>query len=71
MLRGLFLLQVIHQVIFGRGDDDGFNDGCKRRPGLEQAEEIPTVKQAMDEHSDSCRCAILAESWRQHIAGIN
>lgn len=97
MLRCLFLLRVIHLVISGRGNNNGFNDGCKRRLGLEQGitgdagsmdrcrrqkltpagtlvdpgEESTTMKQAMDEHSHSCRCAILAESWRQHIPGIN
>lgn len=97
MLRCLFLLRVIHLVISGRGNNNGFNDGCKRRLGLEQGitgdagsmdrsrrqkqtpasalgdpgTEIPTMKQAMDEHSDCYRCAILAASWRQHIPGMN
>jgi len=97
MLCCLFLLRVIHLVIFDRGINNGFNDGCKRRLGLEQGitgdagsmdrsrrqkrtpagtlvdpgKEAPTMKQAMDKHSDSYRCAILAESWRQQIPGIN
>jgi len=41
--------------------------GTPGNPG----KEIPTMKQAMDEHSDCYRCAILAESRRQHISGIN